>query len=101
MPRLEHNVQSTKLDVLLTAEAGDDGDLEASKEGDSKVDDDDLVASNEDGFDINSLFPFTLQFLDLSTLGLEEEVPGRLPCHFSFVKNTIIFGADQETASMQ
>ena len=85
-----HNVQSTKLDVLLKAEDGDgdgpeasnedgsaidNGDLEASKESD----DDDLVPSNEDGFDINSLFSFTLHFLDLSTLGLKEKVLGRLP----------------------
>jgi len=34
---------------------------------------------DEDELEIKSLFPFILSFLDLSTLGLEQKVPIRLP----------------------
>ena len=40
-------------------------------------DNDDSEASNED--DLESLFPFTLKFLDLSTLALKNDVTSRLP----------------------
>jgi hypothetical protein len=94
---LNHNVQNIKLDFLLTAQADDDDDLEASNDDNSEMDDDgleasdeddelessneddDLVASNEDKFNIDLLFPFTLHFLDLSTLGLKEAAPEGLP----------------------
>jgi hypothetical protein len=59
------------------AEIGDD-DLEPSNESDAEFDYDHLEASNEDG-DINSLFPFTLRFLDLSLLDLKKRVTTRLP----------------------
>lgn len=35
-------------------------------------DDDDMEGSNEDDSEINSLFPFTLSYLDLSTLELKD-----------------------------
>jgi hypothetical protein len=74
------------------AEIGDD-DLEPSNENDAEFNDDDQVSSSENdaefdydrleasnkGGDINSFFPSTLRFLDLSPLDLKEEVPDRLP----------------------
>lgn len=59
------------------AEIGDD-DLEPGNESDPEFDYDHLEASNEDG-GINSLFPFTLRFLDLSLLDLKKRVTTRLP----------------------
>lgn len=56
---------------------GDD-DLEPSNESDAEFDYDHLEASNEHG-DINSLFPFTLRFLDLSLLDLKKSVTDHLP----------------------
>ena len=49
--------------------------------GDSndQVDDDDLKASNKDDFEIQSLFPSTLHYLDLSVLELKEKVTDHLP----------------------
>jgi len=68
-----HNVQSVKLDVLrLTF-------LSPRHPNEDQIDDaDDPEASNKVPSDINSFFPFTLRFLDLSTLGLKD-VPERLP----------------------
>ena len=56
----------------------DEDNPEASNEDGSEINEDDLEASNEDVSDINSFFPFTLRFLDLSTLDLKA-VPRRLP----------------------
>ena len=69
---LNHNVQRIKLD-FLTAQADDNDGLEASDKSD------DLESSNEETFNIDLLFPFTLRFLDLSTLGLKEATPEGLP----------------------
>ena len=69
-----HDVRSIKLDVLRL-------DFPASPQHpDDNEDqvDDDLEAGNEDVSDTNSLFPFTLNFLDLSTLG-PKDMPQRLP----------------------
>ena len=73
----KHNVQSVKLEFLrsitpLSSPHPDNNE-------DRVDDDDDPEASNEDGSEFNSFFPFTLSFLDLSTLDLREEVPDRLP----------------------
>ena len=57
----------------------DDDDLDTSSEDDPEIDGDDREARDEDNFDINSSFSFNLQFLDLSTLDLKEEVPDCLP----------------------
>ena len=67
-----HDVQSIKLDLLRSITPDNNED---------RVDDDDdsEARKEEDGFEINSFFPFTLTFLDLSTLGLKEEVSKRLP----------------------
>jgi len=73
----KHNVQSVKLDFLrsitpLSSQHPDNNE--------DRVDDgDDPETSNEDGSDINSFFPSTLSFLDLSTLGLKPNVRDRLP----------------------
>jgi len=79
----EHNVQSVKqLDVLrLTFLENAASPRHPDNNEDRVGDDDDPEASNEDGFGINS-FPFTLSFLDLSTLGFKEEVSDRLPLPF-------------------
>ena len=72
-----HDVRSIKLDILRM-------DFPASPQhpdnNEDQVDDsaDGLEAGNEDVFDTNSLFPFTLNFLDLSTLDLKD-MPKRLP----------------------
>ena len=102
-----HDVKSIKLDVLgstFSAEAfsprhpnnnedraGDDEDPGASNEGPrasnedgSGIDGDGLGAGIVDDSDINSFFPFTLRFLDLSTLDLKEEVPGHVPLPLFF-----------------
>ena len=65
-----HDVRSIKFDVL--------GLVFPDNNEDHVDDGDHLAASNEDGSETNSLFPFTLRFLDLSTLCLEV-VPERLP----------------------
>ena len=57
------DVQSVKLDVLRSIQ-------------ENVRDDDDPEASHEDGSGINSLFPFALRFLDLTTLGLKYVPPG-------------------------
>jgi len=97
----KHNVQSVKLDVLaktfsprhpdnnenradfdIDPEAppsNEDGYEMDSDESEMDSDVDDLEASNEDGSAGDSLFPFTLSFLDFSTLGLKESMPNRFP----------------------
>ena len=79
----DHDVTSDKLYVLEEialaepdldgpeAISGDDG-LEASK------DDDGQEANNGDDSEINTSFPFTLRYLNLSSLGLES-MPDRFP----------------------
>ena len=109
-----HDVQSIKLDVLgltFSAEAlsprhpnnnedraGDDEGPGASNEGlgasnegpeasnedGSGFDGDGLGAGIVDDSDINSFFPFTLRFMDLSTLDLKEEVPEHVPLPLFF-----------------
>jgi hypothetical protein len=63
-----HDVRSIKRDVLHLATPADDNKDQGG----------DLAARNEDGFETNSLFPFKLRFLDLSTLRFNV-VPERLP----------------------
>ena len=64
-------------------EDGSEIDVDApgpNDEGGSEIDVDTPGASNEDGSDFNSFFPFTLRFLDLSTLGFKDpEILGRFP----------------------
>jgi hypothetical protein len=63
--------EAIDLDDDLEAISGDDG-LEASK------DDDGLEANNGNDSEINTSFPFTLRYLNLSSLGLES-TPDRFP----------------------
>ena len=63
----DHDVLRVKLDVLQLVQNEEDG---------SKMDVDGPEVS--DGDDDKKFFPFTLRFLDLSTLNLEN-VPGRIP----------------------
>jgi len=88
-----HDVRSIKLGVLRSIpekdfsprhpdtnedRVDDDDDLEASNEDASQMDVDGPETSNKDGPGINSFFPFTLRFLDLTILDLKN-VPQRLP----------------------
>jgi hypothetical protein len=70
----QHDVRSIKLDVLRL----DFPALPQHPDNNEDQVDDDLEAGNEDVSDVNSLFPFTLNFLDLSTLKLKD-MPQRLP----------------------
>jgi len=86
-----HNVQSVKLDVLRLIfpanpprhpdnnedRVDDDDAPEASDR--SEMDVDEPEASNDGGSTTDTIFPFTLRFLDLSTLGLRARVSHRLP----------------------
>ena len=78
----EHDVHSVKLDFLRSITPLAPGHLD-SNEDPSRVgdgdNDDAEAASNQDGSYINSLFPSTLSFLDLSPLDLKAKVPTRLP----------------------
>ena len=72
-----HNVQGVKLDLLrsippLSPQHPDNNEDQVGHGEDPE-------ASNEDELNINSHFPFTLSFLDLSTLDLKKEVPDVLP----------------------
>jgi hypothetical protein len=67
-----HNVLSVKLDVLRVTLPENEDTSEFDVDGPGPE------ARNEGGSGINSLFPFTLKFLDLTTLGLKY-VPPRLP----------------------
>jgi hypothetical protein len=49
-------------------------DAEADTHEDRVDDDDGPEASDEDDSEINSYFPFTLRYLDLSTIRLESEL---------------------------
>jgi hypothetical protein len=66
------DVLSVKLNFLRSLP--DDNDASASLQI-SPV----LEASNEDDYELESLFPSILSFLDLSTLKLKERMPRRLP----------------------
>ena len=72
-----HNVRDVKLDFLrsITSSSPQHFDNNENRVGH----DGHPEASNEDVFEINTYFPFTLRFLDLSTLNLKEQVPDRLP----------------------
>jgi len=75
--RKSHNVLSVKLDFLrsitpLCPQHPDKDEVQVDYDGDSE-------ASNEDRFEINSFFPFTLRFLDLSPLDLKEKLPNYIP----------------------
>jgi hypothetical protein len=63
-----HDVLNDKLDILKRTTLA-----EAENHKDRVDDDHGLEASDEDDFEINSCFPFTLRYLDLSILGLENE----------------------------
>ena len=72
-----HNVLSVKLDFLRSISPL--FRWHADKD-EVRVDyDDDSEANNEDCFEINSFFPFTLRFLDFSTLDLKEKLPNYIP----------------------
>ena len=73
----QRDVQGVKLNFLLSiirrqAPHPDSND-------NRRVDDDDSGESDEGGAALQSLFPFHLKFLDLSSLELKEELPDRFP----------------------
>ena len=73
----ERNVQGVKLDLLrsippLSPQHPDNNEDQVGHGEDPE-------AGNGDELDINSHFPLTLSFLDLSTLDLKKEIPDRLP----------------------
>ena len=71
---------SVKLNFLLSLAPADDSSQQHPNDSDDRVDDDDdSDASNEDDVVLKSLFPCTLDFLDLSTLRLKESVSTRFP----------------------
>ena len=65
-----HNVLSDKHDILKRPTPAEADDCEDRVD----ADDDGLEANNEDDSEINSYFPFTLRYLNLSTLGLENKL---------------------------
>ncbi len=72
------DVLSVKLDFLRTLTPAKDLPLQRPDDNDNnRMDDDD--DPEEDDPEIKKLFPSTLKFLDLSTLGLKETMPTRLP----------------------
>ena len=90
----KHDVRSVKLDELRLVfpaansprhpddneDRVDDDDVpEASDDDESGMDVDEPEASNDGGSTADTIFPFTLCFLDLSTLGLRARVSHRLP----------------------
>jgi hypothetical protein len=68
---LSHNVLGDKLDILKSTPPEALSPQHPDHSEDRVDDDDDLGASDEDDSEINSLFPFTLSYLDLSILELE------------------------------
>jgi hypothetical protein len=69
-----HDVLSDKLDILKPTTPAEALSLRHPDDNEDRVgDDDDLEASNEDDSEINSFFPFTLSYLDLSTLELKHK----------------------------
>jgi len=72
----KHNVRRVKLDFLRSITPLSP---RHPVNNEDRVDDDNGPASNEDGSEMNSFFPTTLSFLDLSILDLKEKVPDRLP----------------------
>ena len=72
------DVRRVKLEFLrsLTPAKGLPPQHPNDNDNDNRVDDDD---DSEDDPVIKKLFPSTLKFLDLSTLGLKETMPTRLP----------------------
>jgi len=69
-----HEVLSDKLEHLNLIAAGHVSPLRDPDNNKDRVDDDDdLEASNEDDSEIDSFFPFTLTYLDLSILELENK----------------------------
>ena len=78
----ESAVSSVKLNFLLSLAPAEDSSQQHPDDSDDRVDDDDdddSAASNEDNVVLKSLFPYKFDFLDLSTLGLKEEVTRRFP----------------------
>jgi hypothetical protein len=80
----ESDVSSVKLNFLLSLAPAEASSQQHPDDSDDRVDDDDdddddSDASNEDDVVLKSLFPYILDFLDLSTLGLKETVPTRFP----------------------
>jgi hypothetical protein len=74
----ESDVSSVKLNFLLSLAPAEASSQQHPDDSDDRVDNDD-DASNEDDVVLKSLFPYILDFLDLSTLGLKEAVPTRFP----------------------
>jgi len=73
----KHDVSSVKVDFLRSITPSfprhhDNDEVQVD-------DDDDSEASNEDRFEIDSFFPCTLRFLDLSTLNLKKHAPTHVP----------------------
>ena len=90
----KHDVRSVKLDVLRSTlpansprypdnnedRVDDDDDApEASDDDEYGMDVDEPEASNDGGSTTDTIFPFTLRFLDLSPLGLKARISHRLP----------------------
>ena len=76
----ESDVSSVKLNFLLSLAPAEASSQQHPDDSNDRVDDDDDDdASNEDDVVLKSLFPYILDFLDLSTLGLKEAVPTRFP----------------------
>ena len=71
----DHDVRSVKLDVLIPPRHPDNIDPEARN---AEMDVDRPEASDNDSYGIDSPFPFTLKFLDLTSLGLKH-VSSRMP----------------------
>jgi hypothetical protein len=72
-----HNVRRVKLDFLRSIAPL--SPRRPDKDSEDRVEDADYPASNEDGSEIDTVFPTTLSYLDLSILDLKEKVPDCLP----------------------
>ncbi|KAI0277011.1 hypothetical protein BGY98DRAFT_982636 [Russula aff. rugulosa BPL654] len=76
----ESDVSSIKLNFLLSLAPAEASSQQHPDDSDDRVDnDDDASNDSEDDVVLKSLFPYILDFLDLSTLGLKEAVPTRFP----------------------
>jgi hypothetical protein len=70
----ESDVSSVKLNFLLSLAPAEASSQQHPDDSDDRVDNDD-DASNEDDVVLKSLFPYILDFSDLSILGLKEAEP--------------------------
>ena len=74
----DHRGTHAKLNFLRSLPQPDDNDSDDEDERLSNRDEDEEASNADDDAEIKSLFPFTIRFLDLSTLELKE-VPPHLP----------------------